>query len=140
MTINEAIDRAFGKSAYSSSGQPTKDAFVLATEVERLRKESDVHYKSSCYYYLKLIAIAKSLGRLDVDDDMPITGMDVEVAKLKDLHRPRDTRKGEWPEAGQMIHRWDGEEGGWNVYHGKHEDCWNNHIYWLPAPPSPEGD
>lgn len=50
-------------------------------------------------------------------------------------HIVKDTREGEWPEAGQMVHCWRAGE-------------WESHVYrsrqsmrsdlWLPAPPPPE--
>lgn len=92
MTIQEAIDRAFGKSAYSSAWEPTGDAQLLATEVKR----------------------------------------------LQDLHHPRDTRKGEWPDEGESIQWWSKPGQCWIacVHHWTMRDL----LIWLPAPPSPEGD
>lgn len=59
-----------------------------------------------------------------------------EINRLQDLHRPRDTRKGEWPEEGQEILIWDWRQSAW-------EHCmWapkDQNSIWLPAPPSPEG-
>jgi hypothetical protein len=57
-----------------------------------------------------------------------------EVERLRALHTPRDTRKGEWPEEGQDIQRWFGNDYGWRSYRGGD----NMHVYlWLPAPPAP---
>ena len=58
-----------------------------------------------------------------------------EVKRLQDLHRPRDTRQGEWPEEGQDIHVWRHQE--WEA-HAYHSQFSMPSDIWLPAPPSPE--
>ena len=65
----------------------------------------------------------------------------LEYLELMQPHsRIRDTRKGEWPEVAQMIHRWDGEEWWSHMFGGQHDDCWKEDHLWLPAPPPPADD
>lgn len=80
-----------------------------------------------------------------VDDlRVEVKRLEARIAELEALHTPRDTRKGEWPDDGQMIFEWREEiftsvkppPGCW--WHGpasKHRR--HIHFIWLPAPPAP---
>ena len=58
--------------------------------------------------------------------------------KAEDLHRPRDTSKGESPEAGQKIRWWNDDQGFWNL--DVYVPSPLSQGIWLPAPPPPETD
>ncbi len=62
-----------------------------------------------------------------------------QIAKpLADRCRIRDTREGMWPEDGERVHFWDGDEW-WSWQYGcQHDGVWDNDRLWLPAPPPPE--
>lgn len=80
------------------------------------------------------ILLSKVHDRLQHLELMLDWGRDQEKVKaLEDKHRIRDTREGEWPEAGTRNLWWD--EGRWQASKPKvlHGDV---HL-WLPAPPPP---
>lgn len=61
------------------------------------------------------------------------------ITNLEDLHRVRDTRKGEWPDEGERVHSWDGDEW-WSWQHGPEAKGFDGELkyhFWLPAPPPP---
>ena len=70
------------------------------------------------------------LGR--VEKWLEATEMSLRAEQAK--HIVRDTRVGEWPEVGQRVQVWLGDEYGWRSHRGPE----NMHSYlWLPAPKPP---
>ena len=69
----------------------------------------------------------------------------VKLEELQDKHRIRNTRKGEWPEEGQRVHYWDGDEW-WSWQYGRESEAFDGlwatdcQRLWLPAPPPPNKD
>lgn len=64
-----------------------------------------------------------------------------EVERLRELHRPRRTEDGEWPDEESHLsdyHMWDAPKGLWKP--GIIQSNGDHIEFWLPAPPKPRGE